>query len=346
MSRWAPDRSLKDSASEPGHPATSWGSSGDPFGAVHSPRIPIWLRVIPFFLSAVFFLSAFLAIFSPLPILLLGLMGPSQRAPLQRGWAFLACITNSAIVFYLGGQVSLATYVIFVVTPALILLELLVRRKKLESMVGGALLSMTAITGLVILFYARVHHVHPWGEVKGAVSQFVDYWIKAVSTNPGAGVGSPPVQDPAELDEWKRSLIAELPSAVAVVALIVVWTNLTLVLRLNPRNIRARLGMRPDFFQNWKTPEWLIWPTIAAGATLLTDLGVVTDIGRNVFKFLMAVYAIQGLSILSFFFVRWRVNKFFRTFGYLMAVLVVMPLLLCLGFFDLWFDFRSKFRQS
>jgi hypothetical protein len=90
----------------------------------------------------------------------------------------------------------------------------------------------------------------------------------------------------------------------------------------------------------------MVWPTILAGATLLTDLGVATDVGRNFFKVFMAIYAIQGLGILSFFMTRWRINKFFRTVGYLVAVLVAMPLLLSLGFFDLWFDFRSKFRQS
>ena len=98
-------------------------------------------------------------------------------------------------------------------------------------------------------------------------------------------MGGLPVQDPAELDEMKRTLITELPSAVAVVALMVVWVNLTLTLRLNPRNIRARLGLGADFFQTWKAPEWMVWPTILAGATILTDWGVVSDIGRNFFKF-------------------------------------------------------------
>lgn len=185
--------------------------------------------------------------------------------------------------------------------------------------------------------------------MKNAVSQFVDYWVKSVSTESAKlGQVTPPtsLQDAAEVEAWKQGLIVELPSAVAVVALVMVWANLTLMLRLNPRNIRARLGIRPDFFQNWKAPEWLIWPAIASGATLLADLGPITDVGRNLFKFLMAIYAFQGFSILSFFFTRWKLNKFVRVGGYLVAVFLLMPLLLSLGFFDLWFDFRSKFRQS
>jgi hypothetical protein len=279
-------------------------------------------------------------------------MGTSvQRLYVQRGWAWLACVTNSAIVFVLGGEVTFATYVVFVLAPALALIELLPRRKSLNAIAGSAFLSVGAAGGLALLFYAQVHHLHPWGEVKAAVSQFVDYWVKTVSNNPagnlGAGGGSNlPIQDPAELEEMKKTLITELPSAVAVVALLIVWANMTIVLRLNPRNIRARIGLRPDFFQMWKAPEWMIWPTILAGATLLKDWGAVTDVGRNFFKFFMAIYAIQGLAILSAFMTRFRINKLFRTVGYLFSILVAMPLLLSLGFFDLWFDFRSKFRQS
>jgi uncharacterized protein YybS (DUF2232 family) len=60
----------------------------------------------------------------------------------------------------------------------------------------------------------------------------------------------------------------------------------------------------------------------------------------------MAIYAIQGLSILSFFFDVWRLKGVFRALGFVIGVVLMMPLVLSLGFFDLWFDFRSKFRQS
>jgi uncharacterized protein YybS (DUF2232 family) len=73
---------------------------------------------------------------------------------------------------------------------------------------------------------------------------------------------------------------------------------------------------------------------------------VVSDVSLNVFKFLMAIYALQGLSILAFAFDAWRVRGGFRALIYLLAVFFMMPLLLSLGFFDLWFDFRGKFRQS
>ena len=60
----------------------------------------------------------------------------------------------------------------------------------------------------------------------------------------------------------------------------------------------------------------------------------------------MAIYALQGLSVLSFFFEAWNVRGLFRALIMVAGVLFMMPLVLSLGFFDLWFDFRSKIRQS
>jgi len=60
----------------------------------------------------------------------------------------------------------------------------------------------------------------------------------------------------------------------------------------------------------------------------------------------MAIYTIHGLSILSFFFDLWNVRGIFRAIGFLISVFVMMPLLLSLGFFDLWFDFRAKFTKA
>lgn len=307
------------------------------------PRVPLWLRVIPFFLSALIFVSAFLALFSPLPILVSGL----SRSSSPRLWTFFVCLTNSLIVFILGGPASLVTYLVFCVVPSLTLLELIFRRQSLERTALAALMSMAIAGAGAVLSYAHFYHAHPVAEARTAVSQFVDYVAKASSENGGANhLPVQAAQDPADIEDWKQNLMVELPSAVAVMALIMVWANLITLLRMNPANIRARLGLRPDFFQVWKAPEWLIWPTIAAGLTLLVNFGAVSEVGRNVFKFLMAIYALQGLSVLSAAFLRWKVKKFLRVLGYGVAVLVMMPLLLSLGFFDLWFDFRAKFRQS
>jgi uncharacterized protein YybS (DUF2232 family) len=292
---------------------------------------PWWVRIVPYFLSAFFFLSAIFAVFAPLPLLLLRFR--SGRIP---AWAAVA--TNAAIVGLAAGRLSLAVYGIFVAALALMMGELIERRKSVEKITVLTLLTVALCGAVLVAWHSHIHHVNPIQEFRQEVSSSVDF-LQASLTQGNA-------VSPEDAEEWKQSFLLEFPSALAVFALILVWANLSILLRVNPGGIRERMGLDAGFIRNWKAPELLIWPTIISGFFLVVSVGKASDVALNVFRFLMAIYAIQGLSILSFFFDVWKFRGFFRTVGFVVAIFLMMPLLLSLGFFDLWFDFRSKFRQS
>ena len=332
MSQWVDD-------SNPGTPqSASTGETGtsSPQGAQPATpvRFPIWVRVIPFFLSSFLFLSGIFSIFAPLPILLLFFHT-------NRKWAWLAALTNTVLVYVAGGPSAIHFFAVFVLSISLSLPELLLKKNSLEKSCSLVLLILGMVATLMVAGYAQLHHVNPFFELKNQVSGMVDYMIQNLSPE-----SREQWMGTAEPAEWKHKMLVEIPSAVGMIALALVWINLTLVLRLNPRRIREHLGIDNRYLQNWKSPEYLVWPTILAGFLLLADIGWPTDVALNVFKFLMAVYAIQGLAILSFMFDVWNIRGFFRTLAYVVAVFLMMPLLLSVGFFDQWFDFRSKFRQS
>jgi hypothetical protein len=294
------------------------------------PIAPLWLRVVPFFLSAFFFLSALFSVFAPLPLLVL-------RFRSGRLWCALAVVTNAAIVGFTAGRTSLAFYATFVAALALVMGELVAARRSLERVALLTLLAMGLTGALIVSWHSHLHHANPLLELRQELSTTVDYLQTAVSQ--GGSVS------PADAEEWKSNLMLEFPSAIAVFALILVWANLTVLLRVNPAGVREKMGLDASFLRNWKLPEWLVWPTILTGFFLIVNIGQVSVVSLNVFRFLMAIYAIQGLCILSFFFDVWNVRGIFRALSFLAAVFLMMPLLLSLGFFDLWFDFRSKFRQ-
>lgn len=294
------------------------------------PTAPLWLRVVPFFLSAFFFLSALFSIFAPLPLLVL-------RFRAGRLWCAIAILTNATIVGLTAGRTSLAFYATFVAALALIMGELVAARRSLERVALLTLLAMGLTGALIVSWHSQLHHVNPLLELRQELSATVDYLQTAVSQ--GGSIS------PAEAEEWKANLMLEFPSAIAVFALILVWANLTVLLRINPAGVREKMGVDASFFRNWKLPEWLVWPTILTGFFLIVNIGQVSVVALNLFRFLMAIYAIQGLSILSFFLDVWKVRGIFRALSFIAAVFLMMPLLLSLGFFDLWFDFRSKFRQ-
>jgi hypothetical protein len=347
MSRWAPEPRDAEAGKarferDKDAPAGSASAAKEPAQAGPSPGVligrtlplPGWVRVVPFVLSAFLFLSGVFAVFAPLPILLLAMRS-------RRRWAWFAALTNAAMVDAAGGWVSLAFYSVFVLSLALAMPEFLRRRWSLEKTAGFTLLTMVATGAAIVLAYSLVRQVNPVIELRALVSQGVDTLAQSLSSETRSNwLGG------TEPDEWKRNFLIELPSALGVLSLVLVWANLVILLRLNPNGLRERLGLDPGFFRKWKAPELLLWPTIACGFLLVWDTGWPSHIALNAFKFFMAIYAIQGLSILSFLFDVWNVGGKLRTVGFALAIFLMMPLVLSIGFFDLWFDFRAKLRQS
>lgn len=338
MSQWAPDSTTAVKAQ--GTPPSPQSGDGGISQTSKTPAfLPWWVRVVPFFLSAFFFLSAIFSIFSPLPLLF-------SRLRLGRTWALVAIVTNSVIVGLAAGSPSLAVYLTFVVSFVLILPELLLRQVKLERAVVLSLCTMAFTAFLLLGGYCWFHHLNPVSTLKSEISGMIDFLAQSMTAANSGSAGTNSLMSIGDPEEWKQSFLREFPSAVAVFALVLVWANIVMLLRVNPLGIREKLGLDPAFLRRWKAPEWLVWPTIVTGAFLVLDVGRVSVVSLNVFKFLMAIYAIQGLSILSFFLDVWHVRGIFRGLIFVITLILMMPLLLSLGFFDLWFDFRAKFRQS
>jgi hypothetical protein len=262
-----------------------------------------------------------------------------------RQWAWLAALTNAALVAALSGTTWLIPYGVFVLTLALVLSESFQAGKSLFRSGVQALVAVALVGTLAVATYAQLHHVNPLLELKGAISRSVDSVVKMSAENPGS-LGTIDTSDPTSIDEWKQGVMVEFPWVLGLIALMMVWANSLILLQRNPGGVRDRIKLDAQFARKWKAPEFLVWPTILSGVFLLFDAGRASDVSLNVFKFLMAIYALQGLSILAFVFEVWKLKRFFRTLGFLVSVLLMMPLLLSLGFFDLWFDFRGKFRQS
>ena len=331
MSQWATDPASTVSAPENSSPGKS--------GADGLKRVPAWARWVPFAFSAVLFLSAVFAIFAPLPIL----FGFFRRG---RIFAYTCAATNAGLVALLAGGPSLVLYLIFVVAMALVMAEALEATRSVTRAGVASLIGVAFLVGAGLIAQSKTGF-KPFAQLQAEVMQWTDTLVQSVpSGQSGPLSGLPEDPTPEEITQWKKALLGELPSAVGIFVLILIWTNLSALLRANVGNVRQRLGIRPDFFHACKAPEYLVWPTLVTGAVLIFDFKPVSVVSLNLFKFLMAVYALQGLSVLSFAFTSWNLRGLWRTVAYGVSVFLAMPLLLSVGFFDLWFDFRSRFRQS
>lgn len=341
MSRWAtnPITSTRDEA-------TADASTGGRRGSKQAG--PLFSRrglgyLTPFFLSAAFFLSGFFTLFAPMPVLLL-------RLSRGRALALAAAATNLAIVWLAGGPLNAFAFAVLSLVVAFALAEFMARKSSLETMVAGTLAAM-AITAMVVI--GTVAARSPGGiragfveQVNGRVRQAVELVLSASQT--GSRDGSAPAEAPPaeEVDAMRANVVRTLPSALAIFALVLVVVNAILCLRLNPLGIRRGLELKPDFLRVWRAPEALVWPTLAAGAASLWLEGSAGVVATGVLRFLLAIYCFQGLSVLAFFFEAWGLRPLLRWLGWACAVFFMMPFILSLGFFDLWFNFRSRFRPA
>lgn len=89
----------------------------------------------------------------------------------------------------------------------------------------------------------------------------------------------------------------------------------------------------------------VVWPTIAAGFCLVIEVPWISSFAFDAFQILVGNLCPSGLAILSFLFDAWDIRGFLRPAGYVIAVVVLQPLVISLGFFDLWFGFREKLRR-
>mgnify|MGYP001571168481 CR=1 FL=1 len=304
-----------------------------------APRLPKGLpsfhfSIFPFFFGAIFFLSGFLAFLAPFPVLM-------AWYRMGRVWGWLALLTNAVLVAWIGHWGALGIFLIGVAPIALVLPELLKPGRSVES---AALLVLGVIFICLALGtwgYGLKFHVNPIVHFKDRFNEILDALIATVTPDTRKVW-----LNGLEVADWKKELIAEIPSVAMIAALLMVWGNLILLLRANPNELRTRLGLKASFFRDWKVPEFLVWPTIACGAAILFGEGRIVGMGMNLFKFFMALYALQGLCVMSFALDVWRVKRWIRALIYIFTVSVMLPLILSVGFFDLWFDFRTKFRQK
>ncbi|MCM0605113.1 MAG: DUF2232 domain-containing protein [Xanthomonadaceae bacterium] len=284
-------------------------------------------------MSSFFFLSALFSVFAPLPLLIFYLR---SSLPLL----IAAIVSNTIVVGLLSGLWSAALFAVLVgITTMAIAYGMVQKRLSLEKTIGYALILIIGILGG--LSYAMlVEKDSTWVmSIRETFYEVSKQVHELAQKSGGEWVDIP-------LGDFQKDLLSEVPASFAIVVLIVMWINVSILLSLNPRNIRKWLGMDARYFRRWRAPEFLVWPTILFGAASIWGQGWVGSFSIGILKFLLTIYALQGISVLAFFLDRLKIFGFLRSLIYLAVLLAMSPLIVGVGFFDLWFDFRSKFRQT
>lgn len=140
------------------------------------------------------------------------------------------------------------------------------------------------------------------------------------------------------LEEIQTLIRSLLPALVITNTGMVAWINVILARQLL---VLFKWGKPEPPLYFWSTPEWLIFPVLAAGFLLLVPVPLVRLVSMNLLVVLALFYFCQGVAVLAAWFQRFRLPLVLRCIGYpLMFLHPLFLLVITLGLIDLWLDFR------
>ncbi len=296
------------------------------------------MMLMPFVLAAGLHLSAVFKFVAALPLFY-------AHMRFGRFAGLVASATNMAIVWAVMGRSEAAWFFVLSVVMGAAIAECVKLKIKVELMVLVSIAMMLLASFVLLVSYAQKAHQSPLEVITGVVGTEVDEFVKSAKKyQESSAVTNQDLEKLlADPQETKKNVLQALPSVGLIGLLVMVVMNVLLIIRLNIQNVQKRLGLRANFFKRWKTPDHLVWPTLAVGFCLVVEIPGMSEIALNLFRVLMAIYCIQGLAILGTLMDVWRIKSFLRPLGYFTALTFLLPLVIGLGFFDLWFSFRARF---
>jgi hypothetical protein len=294
----------------------------------NSGAIPLMIsRIAPFLLPALFFQTAVFAFISPLPLFILTLKNNARMSA-------LALVTNGAILFALGSRVEFTAAMVFWFMIGVLFPFLIRKTGKIERSLTISFFAFLALILAALL--VQTSHLNV-----GAI-EYVKSQISAGITELAAMPESPikKIIEEQGNDALYRQLVTELPSGLMITLVLACWINLLFASQLMSGFLSR------SFWASFRTPEWLIWPTLIFAGLFAFAEHAPYYIGLNGFKLLLVFYGLQGLSVIANLLNRYKILGLGRSLVFVLAIFVLMPVVISVGFFDLWFDFRRKFGQN
>jgi uncharacterized protein YybS (DUF2232 family) len=280
-------------------------------------------------------LGPFVGMLIPLPIIF-------YRAKLGRSSGLLILVAACLIVAYMVGQHSLVTaaFLFEVGLIGLVLPELFETSLSVEKTVGITAGVVIATGGLMLALYSLLSATSPWTVASSYLTKSaelaIDMYREMGASEEDVGIAAESVKGIVYIG------LRILPSIVIVATLFLVWTNLLLARFL----FQSKRLFYPDFgrLNQWKAPEPLVWAVIASGILLLVGNSGITMIGINSLIILMMIYFFQGIAIVSFYLEKKQFPRLLRImlYGLIAMQQLVLLLVVALGFFDTWIDFRRE----
>jgi uncharacterized protein YybS (DUF2232 family) len=269
--------------------------------------------------------SAVLLPLVPLPGLLLG--------GRHGAGALAACVALSTLLAaVLVGFEPALTYLLALGAPTLTAAAALRRGWSVErTVLIGAAAWCAAVAILLLAAYGS-----PADVIAGVHGRMQESFDMAVTASRRLGLTDEVVADlMATRDPTLAAVLSILPGALMLAGALTMLLNVLIVRSLLP-------AWRTSDLRAWSAPPMLIWGLIVAGFSMFIPVAAPSIVARNLFLVILGGYFCQGLAIVSFYLERFRLRRGLRilTYGLVLTQQVLVLMVVILGVFDLWANFR------
>lgn len=251
------------------------------------------------------------------------------------GMAVLVVATLTLILF--AGEELGLIYGIFAVMAGM-LLTLLGRVRVIDHLVASVASVMLALTaGLSYYFFGSWAAMYR--DFRQGLSQQLEAAIQMQEKMGFAQDGIVLLKQRA--GQIVETLLQLLPALLLLSFAFIVLINVLFLCRRYPARRAEWLALA--HLREWKSPDALVWGLIVCGFSLFFPaLGAIQVIAFNLLLVICAYYFAQGLAVIGFFFHKNKVPRFLRGLTYVLIVFqqIFTLLVIGLGLFDLWGDFR------
>jgi uncharacterized protein YybS (DUF2232 family) len=207
---------------------------------------------------------------------------------------------------------------------------------------------IVGLSSLFVIGVAGLFAVLAFTESNGGLVGLMEEDLRQVISATLKQIGGPSAENrelEANLLEYVPLIVRMIPGVLVSCAVLIAWLNL-----LISRKYCRMVAVEYCVFERltlWKTPEFLVWFIIAGGILIVLPLGNLRLTGINIVVIMGTLYFLQGLSIVAFFFERWRLPFFIKGFVYAALFLqqFASMVVAALGLFDVWFDFRKMIKK-
>ncbi|WP_321492432.1 DUF2232 domain-containing protein [uncultured Desulfobacter sp.] len=271
-------------------------------------------------------LGVFVLLFLPLPVLF-------YRLKLGRNsGAVIAAASFLILVLMAKGLAFDTLYFGLLLATGLILGECLERHMSIQKTMG-----LTALMATCAVFAALMVYTTSQGRSLSAI--MTDYMNQSLSI--AKQLSTELGMDQDKTQRLISSMMIVTPAMFMISFTTTLWLNIMIIRKLLKR--KGVIIKSIEHLNHYKAPDMLVWVVIGCAVTLMIPSSPVRIVGINGLLVLMLVYFFQGIAVVSFFFQQKNTPMALKGLFYFMIAIQVYVLILVigLGFFDNWIDFRK-----